>query len=151
MCHSAHGGRGWGGSLYDVTSCLAGGSMSGVGVSVEGNAFLFNQIFPVEVRLKPGSFTCLLNVLFNLPVSSCVIVCPLGAVWAYHIKVPYLLVWHRKRLFTRLNKVTLCFSFGHSHQSLKVREVKCIPRDPAISALFYLKGPTPRCLWLSFT
>ena len=62
-----------------------------------------------------------------------VIVCPLGAVWAYYIKVPYLLVWYHKRLCLRLNKVTLCFSFGGSRQSLKVRQVKCFPGDPAIT------------------
>ena len=69
-----------------------------------------------------------------------VIVCPLGAVWAYYIQVPYLLVRHCKRLYTRLNKVTLCFSFGGSRQSLKVHEVKCIPRDPAITCPVLFKG-----------
>ena len=69
-----------------------------------------------------------------------VIVCPLGAVWAYYIKVPYLLVRHHKRLYTRLNKVTLCFSFGGSRQSLKVCEVKCIPGDPAITCPVLFKG-----------
>ena len=69
-----------------------------------------------------------------------VIVCPLGAVWAYYIKVPYLLVRHRKRLYTRLNKVMLCFSFGSSRQTLKVREVKCVPRDPAITCPVLFKG-----------
>ena len=38
-----------------------------------------------------------------------VIVCPLGAVWAYYIKVPYLLVRHHKQLCMQLNKVTLLF------------------------------------------
>ena len=76
-----------------------------------------------------------------LSLSLCiVIVCPLGAVWAYYIKVPYLLVRHRKRLCTRLNKVTLCFSFGGSRQSLKVREVKCVPGDPAITCPVLFRG-----------
>ena len=56
------------------------------------------------------------------------------------LKFPYLLVWHCKRLYTRLNKVTLCFCFGSSHQSLKVREVKCIPGDPAITCPVLFKG-----------
>ena len=73
-----------------------------------------------------------------------VIVCPLGAVWAYYIKVLYLLVRHRKRLSTWLNKVMLCFSFGGSHQILKVREVKCVPGDPAITCPVLFKGSRSR-------
>ena len=34
----------------------------------------------------------------------------------------------------------LCFCFGSSRQSLKVREVKCIPRDPAIMCPVLFKG-----------
>ena len=80
-----------------------------------------------------------------------VIVCPLGAVWAYYIKVPYLLVWHRKRLSTRLNKVTLWFCLGGSHQSLKVHEVKCVPRDPALTCPVLFKGScSPLSLALAF-
>ena len=56
------------------------------------------------------------------------------------LKFPYLLVQHRKQLCTRSNKVTLCFCFGSSHQSLKVREVKCIPKDPAITCPVLFKG-----------
>ena len=56
------------------------------------------------------------------------------------LKFPYLLVWHRKRLCTRLNKVVLCFCFGSSHQSLKVREVKCVPGDPTIMCPVLFKG-----------
>ena len=56
------------------------------------------------------------------------------------LKFPYLLVRHRKWLCTCLNKVTLCFCFGSSHQSLKVREVKCVPRDPAITCPVLFKG-----------
>ena len=56
------------------------------------------------------------------------------------LKFPYLLVRHCKQLCTCLNKVTLCFCFGSSHQSLKVREVKCIPRDPAITCPVLFKG-----------
>ena len=79
-----------------------------------------------------------------------VIVCPLGAVWAYYIKVPYLLVWHCERLYTRLNKVTLCFSFGGSRQNLKVREVKCIPGDPTIMCPVLFKGvPLPTVIGLA--
>ena len=72
------------------------------------------------------------NSFLKLPMSTCfnVIVCPLGAVWAYYIKVPYLLVWHRKWLCMQLNKVMLCFPFVGSRQSLKVHEVKCVPRRP---------------------
>ena len=69
-----------------------------------------------------------------------VIVCPFGAAWATIVKFLYLLVRHHKWLYTRLNKVTLCFCFGGSHQSLKVREVKCIPGDPAITCLVLFKG-----------
>ena len=47
---------------------------------------------------------------------------------------------HRKRLYTRLNKVTLCFCFGGSHQNLKVCKVKCIPGDPAITCPVLFKG-----------
>ena len=39
-----------------------------------------------------------------------------------------------------LNKVTLCFCFGGSCQSLKVRKVKCIPGDPAITCPVLFKG-----------
>ena len=56
------------------------------------------------------------------------------------LKFPYLLVQHCKRLCTCLNKVTLCFCFGSSHQSLKVREVKCVPGDPAITCPVLFKG-----------
>ena len=56
------------------------------------------------------------------------------------LKFSYLLVRHHKRLCTWLNKVTLCFCFGGSRQSLKVREVKCIPADPAIMCPVLFKG-----------
>ena len=56
------------------------------------------------------------------------------------LKFPYLLVRHRKWLYTHLNKVTLCFCFGSSHQGLKVCKVKCIPRDPAITCPVLFKG-----------
>ena len=56
------------------------------------------------------------------------------------LKFPYLLVRHRKRPYTRLNKVTLCFCFGSSHQSLKVRELKCVPGDPVIMCPVLFKG-----------
>ena len=47
-------------------------------------------------------------------------------------------------------KLMLLFCLGGSCQSLKVCEVKCIPREtPLLCALFYLKGPAPRCHWLS--
>ena len=51
-----------------------------------------------------------------------------------------MLVRHRKRLCMWLNNVTLCFCFGSSRQSLKVREVKCIPGDPAIMCPVLFKG-----------
>ena len=56
------------------------------------------------------------------------------------VKFPYLLVRHRKWLYMRLNKVTLCFHFGSSHQCLKVREVKCVPGDPTITCPVLFKG-----------
>ena len=56
------------------------------------------------------------------------------------IKLPYLLVRHCKWLYTRLNKVMLCFCFGSSHQGLKVRKVKCVPGDPAITCPVLFKG-----------
>ena len=34
----------------------------------------------------------------------------------------------------------LCFCFGSSHQSLKVRKVRCIPGDPAITCPVLFKG-----------
>ena len=73
-------------------------------------------------------------------VKRSVIVCPLGAVWAYYIKVPYLQVRHHKWLFMRLNKLMPRSSFGGSCQSLKVREVKCVPGDPAITCPVLFKG-----------
>ena len=56
------------------------------------------------------------------------------------LKFSYLLVRHRKRLYTWLNKVTLFFCFGGSRQSLKVREVKCVPVDPPIMCPVLFKG-----------
>ena len=56
------------------------------------------------------------------------------------LKFPYLLVWHRKWPYMCLNKVMLCFCFGGSHQSLKVREVKCVPGDPTITCPVLFKG-----------
>ena len=56
------------------------------------------------------------------------------------LKFSYLLVQHRKWLYLRFNKVTPCFWFGSSCQSLKVCEVKCIPRDPAITCPVLFKG-----------
>ena len=56
------------------------------------------------------------------------------------LKFSYLLVWHRKQLCTWLNKVMLCFCVGSSRQSLKVHEVTCIPRDPAIMCPVLFKG-----------
>ena len=47
---------------------------------------------------------------------------------------------HRKRLYTRLNKVMLCFPFGGSRQSLKVCEVKCVPGGPTITCPVLFKG-----------
>ena len=56
------------------------------------------------------------------------------------LKFLYLLVRHCKWLYTHLNKVTLCFCFGGSHQGLKVHEVNCIPGDPAITCPVLFKG-----------
>ena len=39
-----------------------------------------------------------------------------------------------------VNKLTLCFCLGSSRQSLKVREVRCIPGDPALTCLVLFKG-----------
>ena len=69
-----------------------------------------------------------------------VIVCPLVRLGLTILKFSYLLVRHRKRLCTWLNKVTLCFCFGGSCQSLKVHEVKCVPRDPTITCPVLFKG-----------
>ena len=67
------------------------------------------------------------------------------------LKFPYLLVRHCKRLYMCLNKVMLCFCFGGSHQGLKVREVKCIPRYPAITCPVLFKGSRfPLLLALAF-
>ena len=56
------------------------------------------------------------------------------------LKFSYSLVQHRKRLYLWFNKVTPCFWFGSSCQSLKVREVKCVPGDPAIMCPVLFKG-----------
>ena len=56
------------------------------------------------------------------------------------LKFLYLLVRHRKWLYSRFNKVSPCFWFGGSRQSLKVREVKCVPGDPAIMCPVLFKG-----------
>ena len=56
------------------------------------------------------------------------------------LKFSYLLVRHHKWQYSRFNKVTPCFWFGSSCQSLKVREVKCIPRDPTITCPVLFKG-----------
>ena len=50
------------------------------------------------------------------------------------VKCSYFLVRHR------VCKITLLFCFGGSRQSLKVREVKCIPRDPATMCPVLFKG-----------
>ena len=92
-------------------------------------------------------FRCQITILIELQVlifitfqEQNVIVCLSGAVLAYYIKIPYFLVWHRKWLFTWLNKVTLCFCSGGSRQSLKVREVRCVPGDPAIMCPVLFQG-----------
>ena len=69
-----------------------------------------------------------------------VIVCPLVRLGLTILKFSYSLVRHRKQLYLHLSKVTLCFSFGSSRQSLKVREVKCIPGDPASTCPVLFKG-----------
>ena len=56
------------------------------------------------------------------------------------LKFSYLLVRHHKQLCTWLNKVMLYFCVGSSRQSLKVREVKCVPGDPAITCPVLFKG-----------
>ena len=56
------------------------------------------------------------------------------------LKFSYSLVQHHKRLYLRFNKVTRCFWSGSSRQSLKVREVKCIPGDPTITCPVLFKG-----------
>ena len=56
------------------------------------------------------------------------------------LKFLYLLVQHRKWLYTCLNKVMLCFCFGSSHQGLKVCKMKCVPGDPAITCPVLFKG-----------
>ena len=50
------------------------------------------------------------------------------------VKCSYFLVRHR------VCKITLLFCFGSSHQSLKVREVKCVPGDPATRCPVLFKG-----------
>ena len=50
------------------------------------------------------------------------------------VKSSYFLVQHR------INIITLLFCFGGSRQSLKVREVKCIPGDPATTCPVLFKG-----------
>ena len=61
------------------------------------------------------------------------------------VKCLYFLVWHR------VSKITLLFYLGSSRQSLKVREVKCIPGDPTTTCPVLFKGPAPCCYWLSIT
>ena len=55
-------------------------------------------------------------------------------------KFSYLLVRHRKWLYSQFNKVTSCFWFGSSRPSLKVHEVKCVSGDPAIMCPVLFKG-----------
>ena len=50
------------------------------------------------------------------------------------IRSSYYLVWHR------IYKLMLLFCLGSSHQSLKVREVKCVPGDPATTCPVLFKG-----------
>ena len=50
------------------------------------------------------------------------------------VKCLYFLVRHR------VCKITLLFCLGGSRQSLKVREVKCIPGDPATTCPVLFKG-----------
>ena len=50
------------------------------------------------------------------------------------VKCLYFLVQHR------VCKITLLFCLGGSRQSLKVREVKCIPGDPATMCPVLFKG-----------
>ena len=50
------------------------------------------------------------------------------------VKSLYFIVRHR------VSKITLLFCLGSSHPSLKVREVKCIPGDPATMCPVLFKG-----------
>ena len=50
------------------------------------------------------------------------------------VKCLYFLVRHR------VSKIMLLFCLGSSHQSLKVREVKCVPGDPASMCPVLFKG-----------
>ena len=50
------------------------------------------------------------------------------------VKCSYLLVRHR------VSKITLLFCLGGSRQSLKVREVKCVPGDLATECPVLFKG-----------
>ena len=50
------------------------------------------------------------------------------------VKCSYFLVRHR------VCKIMLLFCLGGSRQSLKVREVKCVPRDPATTCPVLFKG-----------
>ena len=50
------------------------------------------------------------------------------------VKSSYFLMRHR------LYKITLLFCLGSSHPSLKVREVKCVPGDPATTCPVLFKG-----------
>ena len=50
------------------------------------------------------------------------------------VKSSYFLVRHR------IYKIMLLFCYSGSHQSLKVREVKCVPGDPATTCPVLFKG-----------
>ena len=50
------------------------------------------------------------------------------------VKCSYFVVWHR------VYKIMLLFCVGSSHQSLKVRKVKCIPGDPTTTCPVLFKG-----------
>ena len=50
------------------------------------------------------------------------------------VKCSYSLVRHH------VSEITLLFCLGGSHQSLKVREVKCVPRDPTTTCPVLFKG-----------
>ena len=62
---------------------------------------------------------------------------PLGAAWAYYIRFKAFLLL--SAAFVCINNAPLCL--GGSRQILKVREVKCVPGDPATTYPVLFKGP----------
>ena len=89
------------------------------------HCLLMEPLLPPATKLRQGN--CNSMPLVRLGRNMCVVKCS------------YFLVRHC------VSKITLLFYLGGSCQSLKVREVKCVPGDPATTCPVLFKGPAPCC------